>query len=107
SKAIVTALKVRLLPAEKEALEQRSTTNSEAYELYLVARGFQRRGSERLKPVIVRLCRRAVELDPGFAKGWALLSIAESELAQRGTEGYSVESSRASADRAIAADPTV
>ena len=107
SKAIVTALKVTLLPAEKQALEQRSTTNSEAYELFLVARGFQRKGSERLKPVIVRICRRVVELDAGFAKGWALLSIAESELAQRGAEGYSVDSARHSAERAIAADPAV
>jgi adenylate cyclase len=107
SKAIVTALKVKLLPAEKQALEQRSTSNAEAYELFLVARGFQRKGSERLKPVIVRICRRVVELDPGFAKGWALLSIAESELAQRGIEGYSVGSARNAAERAIAADPSV
>jgi adenylate cyclase len=106
SKAIVTALKVKLLPAEKQALEQRVTTNSEAYELFLVARGFQRKGSERLKPVIVRICRRVVELDPGFAKGWALLSIAESELAQRGIAGYSIDSARTSAERAIAADPS-
>lgn len=105
SKAIVAALKVKLLPAEKLALEQRSTSNSEAYELFLVARGFHRRGSERLKSVIVRICRRAVELDPGFAKGWALLAIAEAEIAQRGVEGYSIASARAAAERAIAADP--
>ena len=106
SKAIVTALKVKLLPSEKQALEQRSTTNSEAYELFLVARGFQRKGSERLKSVIVRICRRVVELDPGFAKGWALLSIAESELAQRGVEGFSKDSARTAAERAIEADPS-
>jgi adenylate cyclase len=105
SKAIVTALKVRLLPAERQALEQRATNNSEAYELFLIARGFQRKGSERLKPVIIRICRRVVELDPGFARGWALLSIAESEMGQRGIEGYSFASARASAERAIAADP--
>lgn len=39
SKAIVAALKLTLLPEEKEALEQRSTTNAEAYKLYLMARG--------------------------------------------------------------------
>ena len=105
AKAIVAALKVRLLPAESAALEQRATTNSEAYELFLIARSFQRRSSERLKPVIIRICRRVVALDPGFAKGWALLSIAESELVQRGVEGYSIESARESAERAIAADP--
>jgi adenylate cyclase len=107
STSIVTALKVKLLPAEKAAIEQRSTTNSEAYELFLMARGFQRKGSERLKPVILRICRRVVELDPGFAQGWALMSAAESELSQRGIAGYSIESARASAERAIAADPTV
>lgn len=107
SKAIVAALKVKLLPAEKAAIEQRSTSNSEAYELFLMARGFHRKGSERLKPVIVRICRRVVELDPGFAKGWALMSLAEAEMSQRGVEGYSIEGARASAERAIAADPTV
>ena len=107
SKSIVTALKVKLLPAEKAAIEQRSTTNSEAYELFLMARGFQRKGSERLKPVILRICRRVVELDPGFARGWALMSLAEAELSQRGVQGYSIASARASAERAIAADATV
>jgi adenylate cyclase len=107
SKAIVTALKVKLLPTEKAAIEQRSTTNSEAYELFLMARVFQRKGSERLKPVIVRICRRVVELDPGFAKGWALMSLAEAEMSQRGVDGYSLENARASAERAIAADPKV
>lgn len=107
SKAIVAALKVQLLPAEKAAIEQRSTSNSEAYELFLMARGFHRKGSERLKPVIVRICSRVVELDPGFARGWALMSLAEAEMSQRGVDGYSIESARASAERAIAADPTV
>ncbi|MDH5226559.1 MAG: TIR domain-containing protein [Gammaproteobacteria bacterium] len=107
SQAIVAALKLKLLPAEKAAIEQRSTTNGEAYELFLMARGFHRKGSERLKPVIVRICRRVVEMDPGFALGWALMSFAEAELNQRGVEGYSLEGARQSAEQAIAADPTL
>ena len=107
SQAIVAALKVKLLPEEKAAIEQRSTTSSEAYELFLMARGFQRKGSERLKPVILRICRRVVELDHAFAKAWALMSLAEAELSQRGVEGYSIASARVSAERAIAADPAV
>jgi len=107
SKAIVAALKLKLLPEEKAAIEQRSTTNSEAYELFLMARGFQRKGSERLKPVIMRICRRVVELDPSFARGWALMALAEAEMSQRGVEGTSIAGARASAERAIAEDPTV
>ena len=38
SKAIVDALKVKLLPAEKKAIEDRGTSNVEAYNLYLMAR---------------------------------------------------------------------
>src|ERR1041385_9066194 len=38
SKAIVDALKIKLLPEEKKAIEQRGTTDVEAYNLYLMAR---------------------------------------------------------------------
>jgi len=38
SEAIVKALKLKLLPEEKRAIEQRGTTNLDAYNLYLMAR---------------------------------------------------------------------
>ena len=38
SKAIVDALKLRLLPEEKKAIEQRGTNSAQAYNLYLLAR---------------------------------------------------------------------
>ena len=38
SEAIVTALKLTLLPEEKKAIEQRGTNNVEAYDKYLRAR---------------------------------------------------------------------
>ena len=38
SKAIVGALKVKLLPEEKKAIETRGTASVEAYNLYLMAR---------------------------------------------------------------------
>ena len=61
SKAIVAALKVKLLPDEKKAIEQRGTTNVEAYKLYLLARQYwvtgnhgdprrERAGDEDLRP---------------------------------------------------------
>jgi adenylate cyclase len=107
SRAIVDALKLKLAPAESAAIGQRSTTNTEAYELFLMARDFFRKGSERLKPVVLRICRRVVELDPNFARGWALMSLAEAEMSQRGVDGASIESARAAAERAIAADPKI
>ena len=38
SQAIVKALRLKLMPEEKKAIEQRGTTNLEAYNLYLMAR---------------------------------------------------------------------
>lgn len=105
SQAIVEALKVKLAPAEKKALEQRLTDSPEAYELYLLARQFGRTGSERLKPVIVRICRRAVALDPKFGAAWAQMALAEAEAAQRSVPGTSLEHAMEAARNAIEASP--
>jgi adenylate cyclase len=75
SQAIVAALKLKLLPEEKRAIGARSTTNLEAYEVYLMARQLAMSGQERHRETTVRLCRRAVELDPNYARAWALLAI--------------------------------
>src|SRR6202140_4256928 len=40
SQAIVAALKLKLLPEEKQAIERRGTESVEAYDLYLMARQY-------------------------------------------------------------------
>jgi adenylate cyclase len=105
SEAIVSALKLKLLPEEKKAIERRDTQNAEAYELFLLARQFERTGSERMKPLIVRICERVLELDPNFARGWALISMAEAELSQRGVAGHSMDAAKAAAEKAVALAP--
>ena len=83
SKAIVAALKVTLLPEEKEAIEDRGTANVDAYSLYLMARqqwvsgGFSYPERHRM---IVRLCREATTLDPEYAQAWALMALAQALL---------------------------
>jgi adenylate cyclase len=77
SRAIVTALKLTLLPGERQALEQRSTTNPEAYKLYLMARQFWLLDNERNNEVVVRICRRVVQIDPNYAQAWATLALAQ------------------------------
>ena len=78
AEAIVKALKLQLLPDEKKAIEQRSTTNPEAYKLYLMARQYNATGNSRHREITVRLCQRAVEIDPEYARAWALLAISQS-----------------------------
>jgi len=83
SQAIVAALKLKLLPEEKKAIEQRGTTNPEAYKLYLMARQFSitgNFGNARRGEAIIRLCRRAIEIDPNYARPWALMAGAQIRL---------------------------
>ena len=101
SRAIVDALKVKLLPEEKKAIERRGTENVDAYNLYLMARqsyatGFE--GDGRVNEAIIRLCRRAVEIDPNYAEAWALIAMAEMLLRStfdRGGDGGLVAAERA------------
>jgi adenylate cyclase len=83
SEAIVKALKLKLLPEEKKAIEQRGTTNLEAYNLYLMARQFSvtgNYGNARRCDAIIRLCRSATEIDPDYATAWALMAVAQAAL---------------------------
>ena len=83
SKAIVQALRVKLLPAEKKAIEQRGTSSVEAYNLYLLARQQLVGGSfgnPRRDEAIVRICQQATVIDPDYAEAWALMAFAQSEL---------------------------
>jgi adenylate cyclase len=83
SKSIVRALKLKLLPEEKKAIEQRGTTNVEAYNLYLLARQYWvtgNHGDVRREERVMRICSRAVEIDSNYAQAWALLAIAQSGL---------------------------
>ena len=106
SKAIVGALKLKLLPQEKKAIEQRGTTNTDAYNLYLMARQHWISGNDgdsRRDEVVVRICRQIVALDPKYARAWALMALAQAELRFR--HDRPEEDALASAERALAIDP--
>jgi len=106
SNAIVEALKVRLLPREKKAIEQRGTKSVEAYNLYLMARdslATGNHGDPHREERVIRLCKRAVEIDPDYAQAWALMATAQSTL--RYGFGIAGEDGVAAAERALAADP--
>ena len=108
SKAIVAALKLNLLPEEKKAIEQRGTTNVEAYKLYLLARQYWvtgNHGDMRREERVMRICKRAVEIDPYYAQAWALLAIAQSNL--RYGFDCQVEDGFAAAHAALSIDPTI
>ena len=84
SKAIVEALELTLLPSEEEAINARSTSDGQAYDLYLKARRLWLTGgvgTTRAGEDVVRMCREATALDPQYARAWALMALAQSDLA--------------------------
>ena len=108
SQAIVKALKLKLLPEEKKAIEQRGTGNAEAYNLYLMARqlyvtGFE--GDSRRAEAIIRLCVRATEIDPGYARAWALMAFGQMIL--RYVLGGEGDDGLVAAERALALDASL
>ena len=105
SKAIVDALKVKLLPGEKQAIENRGTNSVEAYNLYLMARqqwvsgNF---GDPRREEAIIKLCKQATLLDPNYAEAWALMALAQLDL--RFVQGRE-ENALPAAERALEINP--
>jgi adenylate cyclase len=56
----------------------------------------------RRAEVIIRLCRRAVEIDPGYARAWALMATGEMSL--RFVHGRGGDDGLVPAERALALD---
>jgi adenylate cyclase len=108
STAIVDALKVKLLPREKKAIEQRGTINVDAYNYYLLARKYWITGNwgntDQLD-LVIRICRRAVDLDPNYARAWGLMALLQCILHFTFAKGD--DDGVAAANRALSLDPNI
>ena len=83
SEAIVNALKLKLLPEEKQAIENRGTSDPAAYDLYLIARQAWvsgTHGDARREETVIRMCDRIIELDADYGRAWALKALAQAYL---------------------------
>ncbi|MDQ1741276.1 MAG: adenylate cyclase, partial [Pseudonocardiales bacterium] len=110
SQAIVAALKVKLLPKEKAAIENRGTNNVEAYNLFLMARqswidgDFGESGRERR---VIRICERVTTLDPEYAQAWALMGLAQANMRYAYTGNEKEDDGLAASNRALSIDSTI
>jgi len=104
SHAIVKALRLRLLPEEKKAIERRGTESVEAHDLYLMARQIYvtSQEDERGSQAIVRTCARATEIDPNYAQAWAMMAIGYRTLRELGEES---DDGMAATERALSINP--
>lgn len=108
SEAIVAALKLKLLPEEKKAIENRGTNSAEAYNLYLMARSYWvtgNHGDRRREERVARLCRRATEIDPHYARAWGLMALAQAALWFN--FGIAERDGLVAAEKALSIDPNI
>ena len=87
AKAIADQLRAKLSPAEKNAIEQRPTTDLQAYDLYLRAQSISRLVKDTaelasLAQQRISLLDQAVERDPKFVLAYCALAKAYDELYQ-------------------------
>jgi TolB-like protein/Flp pilus assembly protein TadD len=108
--AVVTALKLQLLPHHKTLSAGYRTGSTAAHTQYLLGRQFFNRTNMDDFRRAVAAYRQAIELDPNYAAAYAGLAVAENELshAPENTLDEVLAGQKralAAADRAIAIDP--
>jgi TolB-like protein/Tfp pilus assembly protein PilF len=73
ARAVVAALRLKLLPGQAEV---RPTIDPKAHDQYLLGVAYLARGSGDAYGKAVEVLRKAVGIDPGYAQAWAALSAA-------------------------------
>jgi serine/threonine-protein kinase len=71
ARAVVAALRLKLLPGQAEA---RKAVDPKAHDQYLLGVAYLARGSGEAYGKAVEVLRKAVGIDPGYAQAWAALS---------------------------------
>jgi len=82
ARAVVTALKVKLLPGETPTAKERRTANPEVYSHYLRGRYAMSQAAFTGWQRGVKAYEDAVALDPGYAPAWAGLATATTAVAE-------------------------
>lgn len=79
-----------------------ATPSTEAAALFLRAQQLRATGRSRHTREIIDLCKRAIAIEPGYARAWALLAVSQTLL---GFDAGAGEDGAEAADRALALDP--
>jgi serine/threonine protein kinase len=101
--AVVAALKVRLLPTP--GVDPHRSDNPEAYNRYLLARQYGRRGNLEDIERAVTAYRQAIALDPKYAAAYAGLSFAETAIANSTQDSARFTEAREAVEKALTLNP--
>jgi len=104
---IAAALKAELSPDEDTRVRKEPTSDIQAYKLYLKGRQWFIKYTIEAYPQAIDYFDRAIARDPTFARAWASLATAYTELAEGGVAAPDVSFARATeaAATALRLDP--
>ncbi|MDM9626988.1 tetratricopeptide repeat protein [Rhizobium sp. S152] len=105
--AIVDQLKVKLLPAEKQAIDAEPTSNVEAYTYYLRGRQLSQSWTRSYLVLARRMFATAVALDPNYARAYAGMADCEAALRDWHAGEYTLEGILKLSAKALALDPNL
>ena len=107
SQTIVAALKIALLPEELAAITRHPTSNSQAYQYYVMGRSlFLRTGwGQRAMRAARQMFVKAASIDPRYARAYAAIANCDSYLLCMGDPAVSFEDILAHCARALELEP--
>ena len=107
ARTVVDQLKVKLLPAEKTAIEQAPTANVDAYTSYLKGRELFHLSTKAGLAEAKEMFAKAIALDPLYARAYAGAADCNSFLYIFYGHAVSTDDILANCDRALALDPNL
>ena len=107
TQAIVSQLKVHLLPQEKEAITTAPTGSVEAYNFYLKGRKLFHAFTRSYLLLAKEMFAKAVEIDPNYARAYAGMASAMSRLWGMYNVPTDADDLLAIADKALELDPNL
>ena len=109
--AVVSALKLALLPGQSAVVVKPQTASTEAYNKYLLGRQYNQRQNVDGWRGALAAFEEAIALDPDYAAAWAGLAVAEMFAADYAGTADAIAAgkarSRAAANRAVELGPEV
>ena len=77
---ITEALKLRLTPQDRDAIQVKSTGEVQAYDYYLRGRQFINQFGKRRIGYAIQMFNKAIEIDPNYAPAYAGLTLANATM---------------------------
>jgi TolB-like protein/DNA-binding winged helix-turn-helix (wHTH) protein/Flp pilus assembly protein TadD len=107
ARSITDEIQVRLSPEERTRLTSSRPVNPEAHDDFFRAEALAWKGDERNLQAGITYFKKAIEKDPGYARAYAGLAWAFSELAYWQPPKDVLPEARAAAEKALELDPSL